>query len=193
LDPLLAAAEQVIEGRSAAFRLIVEATSARLVRLAFRILGDRGEAEDVVQEGYVRAHQALREGRFDGNSTIQTWLYRIVTHTAIDAARRTRRQARLAQAVQYTSFSESHDPDSHLTLKELAGWLHELPKDQHAALLLKTVEELPSSEVAKILECSEGAVEQRLVRARVSLRKWVSAEQDVLPLLQHLPFGVGRV
>jgi RNA polymerase sigma-70 factor, ECF subfamily len=182
-----------MQGRTEAFRLIVDATSSRLVRLAIRILGDRGEAEDVVQEGYVRAHQALREGRFDGHSTIQTWLYRIVTHAAIDAARRSRRQVRLSHAVQHTLFTQDQDLDTHLTLKELAGCLHELPKDQYAALILKTVEELPSSEVAKILECSEGAVEQRLVRARATLRKWVAAEKEIEPaVLRTLPLGVTR-
>lgn len=194
MDPLLVAAEQVIRGRADAFRLIVDATSSRLVRLAFRILGDGGEAEDVVQEGYVRAHQALCDGRFDGNSSVQTWLYRIVTHTAIDAARRNRRQARLAHTVQHTLFPQEHSLDSRLTLKELAGWLHALPKDQYAALVLKTVEELPSSEVAKILECTEGAVEQRLVRARNTLRKWVAAENEKRPALLHnLPLGVTRL
>lgn len=194
LDPLLVAAEQVVHGRADAFRLIVDATSAQLVRLALRILGDGGEAEDVVQEGYVRAHQALRDGRFDGNSSVQTWLYRIVTHTAIDAARRNRRQMKLSHAVQHTLFTQEHSLDSRLTLKELARWLHALPKDQYAALVLKTVEELPSSEVAKILECTEGAVEQRLVRARTTLRKWVAAENErPRPLLSELPLGATRI
>lgn len=178
MDPLQSAAQQVALGNSEAFRVIVEQTHVRLVQLGLRILGGLSEAEDVVQEAYVNAHQALVEGRFDQRSSIETWLYRIVTHAAIDAARRGKRVARLSRALIDVVSPAHADPDSHVALKQLAEWLHRLPQDQYAALVLKVIEGLSGAEVAAVLECSEGAVEQRLVRARASLREWAGVGQE---------------
>jgi RNA polymerase sigma-70 factor (ECF subfamily) len=61
--------------------------------------------------------------------------------------------------------------EGRLALTELSGWLGDLPSDQQAALVLKAVEGRESAEIAEILGCSEGAVEQRLVRARATLRQ----------------------
>lgn len=190
MDSLQIAAKQVAAGHSEAFRTIVEYTHVRLVQLGLRILGDRSEAEDVLQEAYVKAHQALVEGRFDQRASIETWLYRIVTHAAIDAARRGKRVARLSRALIHVVTPTRADPDSHVALKQLAEWLHQLPEDQYAALVLKVVEGLSSAEVAAVLECSEGSVEQRLVRARATLRQWseLGQEQPTIPLL-HAPVG----
>lgn len=65
--------------------------------------------------------------------------------------------------------------EAKLALSELSEWLGELPREQQAALVLKSVEGFSSAEAAEILECSEGAVEQRLVRARATLREKRSA------------------
>ena len=151
------------------FRAVVEQTNTRLVRLAARILGDVREAEDVVQEAYVRAYQAMNEGRFEARSSVATWLYRIVTRGAIDAARGRRRRERLQEAATWSTTPGV--ADERLALRELSDWLSGLPKDQHAALLLRAVEGFTTAEVATILECSAGAVEQRLVRARATLRR----------------------
>jgi RNA polymerase sigma-70 factor (ECF subfamily) len=168
LDPTTADALEVERGDTAAFRRIVDRTQGRLVRLALRIVGDQDEAEDAVQESYVKAHEALSSGRFDHRCSAETWLYRIVTRTAIDAARKTARSRRLSLALQAPGPGTS--AEARFELSELSGWLEELPKDQHAVLLLKAVEGFSSKEIAEILECSEGAVEQRLVRARAALR-----------------------
>jgi len=162
--------------------------------LGLRILGDRSEAEDVVQGAYVNAHQALIEGRFDNRASVETWLYRIVTHAAIDAARRGKRIARLTRALMDVFTPSRVDPESRVELKQLAKWLHELPKDQYAALVLKVVEGLSTAEVATVLECSEGAVEQRLVRARAALRAWARVGDDALGALSlgHAQLGGAR-
>jgi RNA polymerase sigma-70 factor, ECF subfamily len=186
LHPLEAEAALVARGNSEAFRRIVECTQYRLVRLALRILGDQDEAEDAVQESYVKAHDALVRGRFDGRASVETWLFRIVTRTAIDAARRRERAHRLPATLEPAA--DGSTVEAQLALRELSAWLVELPKEQHAALLLKAVEGFSSAEVAEILECSEGAVEQRLVRARATLRGRAASEEpaaspDLLAML----------
>jgi RNA polymerase sigma-70 factor (ECF subfamily) len=95
----------------------------------------------------------------------------VVTNTAIDSLRRKAvRPAGTDDKLEGT-VARTDDPEAHMALSELSDWLADLPPDQRAAVVLKSVEGLTTPEVAKILECSEGAVEQRLVRARATLRR----------------------
>jgi RNA polymerase sigma-70 factor (ECF subfamily) len=170
LDNLEEAVALVCSGDTAAFQRIVDATSARLVRLGARMLGSVVDAEDVVQEAYVKAYKALTTGEFDGRSNVSTWLYRIVTNQAIDAMRGRARRPKPTDTAD-DSTSDLASAEEKLALAELADWMDELPADQRAALVLKAVEGMTSPEIAEVLQCSEGAVEQRLVRARAALRK----------------------
>lgn len=175
MDNLGEAVERVRLGDIAAFQRIVDATSARLVRLAARMLGNVIDAEDVVQEGYVKAYRALMSGEFDGRANVTTWLYRIVTNQAIDAVRSRKRRPQPTDTAD-ESISDLASAEQKLALAELEDWMSDLPADQKAALVLKAVEGLTSPEIAEVLQCSEGAVEQRLVRARATLRKRSEAQ-----------------
>jgi RNA polymerase sigma-70 factor, ECF subfamily len=170
LENLDEAAQRVRSGDAAAFGQIVEATSGRLVRLAARMLGNVVDAEDVVQEAYVKAYRALTTGEFDGRANVSTWLYRIVTNQAIDAMRSRARRPKPTDTAD-ESTSDLASAEQKLALAELVDFMSELPPDQRAALVLKAVEGMTSPEIAEVLQCSEGAVEQRLVRARAALRK----------------------
>jgi RNA polymerase sigma-70 factor (ECF subfamily) len=144
--------------------------------MAARMLGNLADAEDVVQEAYVNAHRALVSARFDARSSVKTWLYRIVTHGAIDALRgRARRKPGRDELQDVAAWGSESLAEARVALNELAGLLEQLPPDQRAAIVLKGVEGLTTPEIAQILECSEGAVEQRLVRARATLRERVKA------------------
>jgi RNA polymerase sigma-70 factor, ECF subfamily len=164
------AAQRVQRGDASAFRAIVEATASRLVRFSSRIMGSVTEAEDVVQEAYVKAYRALVEGQFDARSSVTTWLHRIVVNASLDARRKRKHDAKddLRDAIAPVQNATAEET---IALRELASWLDELPDDQRAALVLKSVEGMASSEIAAVLGCSEGAVEQRLVRARATLRE----------------------
>jgi RNA polymerase sigma-70 factor (ECF subfamily) len=170
LDNLTEAVTRVRSGDASAFQKIVDVTSDRLVRLAARMLGSVVDAEDVVQEAYVKAYRALQTGEFDGRANVTTWLFRIVTNQAIDAMRSRARRPKPTDTAD-ESISDLASAEQQLALSELSEWMSELPADQRAALVLKAVEGMTSPEIAEILECSEGAVEQRLVRARAALRK----------------------
>ena len=161
------AALRVQRGDVSAFRIVVEATAARLVRLSARIMGSVAEAEDVVQESFVKAYRALREGRFDARARVETWLHRIVVNASLDARRK---RARTRTDLAEVDVAIDGAAEETVALRELASWLDELPDDQRAALLLKA-DGMPSAEIGEVLGCSEGAVEQRLVRARAALRK----------------------
>lgn len=169
MPDLEAAAARVVAGDLQAFGEIVERTSHELVRLAARLVGSLPDAEDVVQDAYVSAYRALGAGRFDGRSSVKTWLYQIVTHRAIDALRSTARRPIAAAHVDELA-PGAGNAEAQLALMELSDWLECLPAEQRAAVVLKSVQGFSSKETADILGCSEGAVEQRLVRARATLR-----------------------
>jgi RNA polymerase sigma-70 factor, ECF subfamily len=170
LDQLEEAARRVAQGDASAFQIIVSGTSDRLVRLGARLLGNVSDGEDVVQEAYVKAYRALLAGQFDGRSSVSTWLYRIVTRSALDALRGRKRQEKASDTLSEPSLDGLAAAEARVAVAELADWLSVLPDEQRVALVLKSVEELSTPEIARILECSEGAVEQRLVRARATLR-----------------------
>src|ERR671938_565225 len=84
-------------GDSDAYRVLVERHSRALFRLAFRMTGNESDAEDVVQESFLRAYRQL--GKFDERASFGTWLYRIATNCSLDLVRsRKRRSERMAQS-----------------------------------------------------------------------------------------------
>ena len=171
MDILEKAVDRVLSGDRSAFQQIVDATSQKLVRLGARIMGNQADAEDVVQEAYVKAYRALTAGEFDRRSSTNTWLYRIVVNGAIDAKRSRKRRGEASDEQVDLGWDGAAFAEARLALSELDDWLRALPTDQRAALVLQSMEGLNNTEIAKIMGVSEGAVEQRLVRARAALRQ----------------------
>lgn len=168
-------AARVAKGDDAAFRGIVDRTRAPLYRLAARLTGNLGDGEDALQEAYVDAYRALREGRWDGRSKVETWLYRVVTNAAIDALRKRReRGEKEASEPKYDGLVAA---EARVALRELDAMLADLAPQDRAALVLTSVEGLSAKAAADALGCSEGAIEQRLVRARTALRERQEREE----------------
>jgi len=170
------AALRVQQGDIQAFEDIVRQTSAQLVRVAARVIGDLAEAEDVVQESYINAYQALTQGQFDARAHLLTWLRRIVTNRAIDAIRSRRRRPSLDDSKIEAGGEGAVYAESRMALIELQDWMNALVPEQRAALVLSVLEGLSNAEIAQIMGSSEGAVEQRLVRARVALRQRIQKD-----------------
>ena len=170
------AALRVQQGDIQAFGDIVRQTSAQLVRVAARVIGDLAEAEDVVQESYINAYQALSQGQFDARAQLLTWLRRIVTNRAIDAIRSRRRRPSLDDSKIEAGGEGAVYAESRMALIEMQDWMNALVPEQRAALVLSVLEGLSNAEIAQIMDSSEGAVEQRLVRARVALRQRIQKD-----------------
>jgi RNA polymerase sigma-70 factor (ECF subfamily) len=153
------------------FPQLVGETSKDLYRLAVRLTGDRDEADDLLQATYVRAFEALQSGRFRGESRHSTLLYRIVLHVAFDERRSLERRARLHDGAATRASRHAADgSEASVQLRELRDALATLPHDQRTALVLKELHGLTGREVAEVMEKTEGAVEQLLVRSRAALR-----------------------
>jgi len=172
------AARRVSDGDSGAFRLIVERSSTRLIRLGARMLGNVADAEDLAQEAFVRAHRALVEQQFDGRSSVETWLYRIVTNVALDQLRARKRRGKLVEPSDEMAVDAGNSAEARLALRELDGWMSELAPEQRVVLVLSAMEGFSNAEIASMMNCSEGSVEQRLVRARTSLKQKRTLEHD---------------
>ena len=171
MDTLEKAVDRVLDGDRSAFQQIVDTTSQKLVRLGTRIMGNQADAEDVVQEAYVKAYRALTAHEFDRRSSAATWLYRIVVNGAIDAKRSRTRRGEASDMQVDLGWDGAAFAEARVALSELDEWLAALPPDQRAVLVLQSMEGLNNTEIAKVMGVSEGAVEQRLVRARATLRQ----------------------
>jgi RNA polymerase sigma-70 factor (ECF subfamily) len=163
-------AARVAKGDVEAFRQIVDHTRSPLYRLAARLVGDVAEAEDVLQDAYVSAFRALTDSRYDGRSKLETWLYRIVTNACVDALRKRRTRGPATELKTDIPFDGHTHAEARVALAELDDLLSRLSPQDRAAIVLVAVEGLTVKAAADVLECTEGAVEQRLVRARASLR-----------------------
>jgi RNA polymerase sigma-70 factor, ECF subfamily len=169
---------RILKGETALFEIVMRRYNQRLYRLARAILRNDGEAEDVVQDAYVRAYQHL--GQFAGKAAFSTWLTRIAIHEALARKRRNGRLEEL-EAVQNKDDSSpilkspAPNPESASAQQQTHQLLEEaidtLPSDYRTVVVMRDVEEMNVAETAAILEVSEALVKTRLHRAHAMLRK----------------------
>jgi len=176
--------EQCRRGDPYAFARLVALHEGMVFNLAARLLGETEEARDVAQEVFLQVFRTL--GRFEGRSTLKTWIYRIVVNQCRNRQRWWRRrrkdrscpidaltpadEARLAEAG-----TRMEGPDERLERRERAravqSALARLSFEHRAVLLLREVEGLSCEEIAGTLSLPEGTVKSRLSRAREALRR----------------------
>jgi RNA polymerase sigma-70 factor (ECF subfamily) len=169
--------ERVQAGDRQAFDLLVSKYQRRLMRLVSRIVHDPAEAEDVVQESFIKAYRALRH--FRGDSAFYTWLYRIGINTAknflVTQSRRTPTSSEI-DAEGAEAFDESENlrdintPESMLASKQIAETVNAamdaLPIDLRTAILLREIEGMTYEEISESMSCPIGTVRSRIFRAR---------------------------
>jgi RNA polymerase sigma-70 factor, ECF subfamily len=182
-------------GDEATFAALVDAWSPGLMRMAQMFVRDRAVAEEVVQETWIAVLRGI--DRFEGRSSLKTWVYRIVINTAKTRAQREARSIPFSAAA--GGDEPSVDPDRFLGAahRQHGGWslgpsewatpeeellsgetrevimraIDELPESQRAVITMRDVEGLPSDEVAAALEISEGNQRVLLHRARSKVRR----------------------
>lgn len=147
----------------AAFEEVYRAHGARLKSVAFNLLGNEQDAEDAVQEAFLKACRG-RDG-FRGGAAPHTWVYRILVNLCLDEGRR--RQRRPVFAVTADAASREAGADLRVALRQAMG---QLPARHRAVFLLASVEGLPHGEIAAILEISETNSRTLLLEARRQLQ-----------------------
>lgn len=162
--------QRVLAGETEAFGLLVDLHYDRCARVAYRILGNREDAEEAVQDAFLRAYRAL--GGYQDRERFVAWMTRIV----VNQCRSVREQIARRHAV----FSDEVDPDAVRQYQSAEasqdGWpdldaaLAQLPEEQREAVVLRYTDDLTYQEMARITGAGESALKMRVQRAFVRLR-----------------------
>lgn len=172
--------QRVQRGDKKAFDLLVLKYQRKLMRLVSRLVHDQAEAEDVVQDSFIRAYRALPQ--FRGDAAFYTWLYRIGINTAKNylAAQKNRPRAAFENETeegeireQDFAMSDNNTPESILASKQIAATVNEamagLTEELRTAITLREVESLSYEEIAEMVGCPIGTVRSRIFRAREAI------------------------
>ena len=174
--------DRVQAGDLALFELIMRRYNQRVFRVVRSILGDDNEAEDVVQEAYVRAYEHLAQ--FEGRAKFSTWLTRIAVYEAT-ARRRKLRRMRLfdptdSESLSMPLSSSTDDAFAQTSMGELGTALtravDELPAHLRAVFAMRIVEGLDTNETAECLGLTASNVKIRLHRAKTQLRNQIDKQ-----------------
>ena len=157
-------------GDTAAFSELVRRHQEQVYRVALRMLGSPADAEDAAQDAFVRAWRSL--GGFRGDSSVTTWLYRIVTNRCLSLLAARRETAQLPEA----TLRDRGDDLATVVARRaeidaISTAVARLPGDQRAAIVLRDYEGLSYEEVAEILQIGLGAVKSRIHRGRADVLK----------------------
>jgi RNA polymerase sigma-70 factor, ECF subfamily len=172
-------------GDKEAFRELVERYQRKIVSVAMGMVHNQEDALEIAQETFIKAYENL--GRFKGESSFYTWLYRIVVNLSIDFQRRERRHPTVALEERggpsgsgegyEDSLKEERltEPFQEAHAHEIGSRVHEaineLTPDHKAVILLREVEGLSYDEISRVMQCSKGTVMSRLHYARKKLQQ----------------------
>jgi RNA polymerase sigma-70 factor (ECF subfamily) len=169
-------------GDRAEFARLVETYYEMIYRLAIKMVNDAQDAEDMLQETFIKAYRHLQG--FDGRSSLSTWLYRIATNEALMFLRRDKRIQLSIDETDDTDEAEFEPlqivdwcclPEEELmSLEALAQLDHaitSLPPNLRVVFILRDIQGLSTREVSEVLNLGESAVKTRLSRARLRLRE----------------------
>lgn len=172
--------EAIRSGHLRAFGALVDRHKDRAMTLALRMVGEREDAEEVVQDAFLRAFRSLEQ--FRGESRFSTWFYRILYNACMTrVTRRPKKGETVECGDEAIDMMDSNDPSVQQTLENeeeqavLQEEITRLPETFRTALTLFYVQELSYDEMASILKMPLGTVKTNLSRGRLLLRKRVLA------------------
>ena len=177
--------EALRNGDRVEFSRLVDKYSANIYRLALKMLNQPQDAEDVLQETFLKAFRGLKN--FDGRARLSTWLFRIATNEALMLLRRHKPEFISIDEPVETEDGEQEPvqivdwcclPEGEMMSKEarnhLSAAAERLPHTLRVVFLLRDIEDLSTQETAEVLGLTETAVKTRLSRARMRLREDLS-------------------
>jgi RNA polymerase sigma-70 factor (ECF subfamily) len=160
--------QQVLSGNTSAFAHFVESYQDMAITIAYRICGNKQDAEDVVQESFVKAYKNLHSFRSD--CKFSTWLYRIVYNTAVTASKSqmwfTTHETAIDDVLQVGTYSLEKQFEAKEREEIVADIMQKMPKGDALLLALYYMEDNPVKEIAKITGLNESNVKVKLFRAR---------------------------
>lgn len=165
---------RILSGDIDLYQLLVRRYNRRLYHVAWSILQNAQEAEDVMQEAYVRAYEHLSQ--FAGRSRFSTWLTRIAIHESLSRMKRLGKEGEMdaATVLLRKPFCTCHTPEQGLLTAEARSALeyaiNALPEAQRTVFVMHFIDEVTVAEIADCLEVTKDVVKMRILRARRMLR-----------------------
>lgn len=172
-------------GNKEVFRVLVDRHSRRAYQIAYGVLGNKMDAEEVAQDVFVRIYKALK--KFRGDAQFSTWMYRIAMNLARNKYRwnktrggrrnisleATQEKEENAFGIQLPANEASPDEQAQLTefQRNVMREIDNLPPLYREALVLRNVEEMSYEQIAEVLDCKLGTIKSRIARARDELKK----------------------
>lgn len=170
--------EQVLEGKINAFSYLVDRHKDKAYNLAFRICGNREEAEEIAQDAFIKAYRSLRN--FRNKSSFSTWLFRIVYNTSISLVR-SRKKGVLAieefpaDAVDFLGINRNEEEAAEDYRNSLINFaLQKVSEDDRGLITLYYYDDLDTEEISKITGISKSGIKVRLFRARKKMADIIS-------------------
>jgi RNA polymerase sigma-70 factor (ECF subfamily) len=175
-----AAAARAKAGDADAFRVLVERHSRPMFRLAFRMTGNEQDAEDIVQDTFLRAYRRIE--KFDERASFGTWLYRITVNCSLDLVRARKRRSEqsgsanpemddLIQSLPSSGATPDRMAMSGQARQRIAEAMEELSASERTAFVLRHFEGMCIDEVSRVLGCRPGAARHCVFRAVQKLRR----------------------
>ena len=186
------------QGDEESFAALVEQNQGRIYNLALRMTGNPDDALELSQEAFLNAWKGL--GKFQGDSSFATWLYRLTSNVCIDFLRREKRRNALSMTISLDDEEEARQaelPDERFSphmeterrerRETLRAGLATLSAEHRRVLILRELEGLSYGEIAQVLGLEEGTVKSRIARARLALRNYLKKQGNFFDSSTSIP------
>jgi RNA polymerase sigma-70 factor, ECF subfamily len=198
-EELVARCKQELPANTRSYEMLVQRHMDRVYGMAYRVVGNKEEAEEVAQDVFLKAYHGLRT--FEQRASFSTWLYRITTNRALDALEKSRRhhatnirfsgraehkdEAAPDEVTALRASSESH-PETQVILRELRECIQRvllsLDREQARLLIMRDYDDRSYDEIAQALQAGLSAVKMRIHRARLAFQQLFSQFCGSFPL-----------
>lgn len=186
------------QGDEESFAALVEQNQGRIYNLALRMTGNPDDALELSQEAFLNAWKGL--GKFQGDSSFATWLYRLTSNVCIDFLRREKRRSALSMTISLDDEEEARQaelPDERFSphveaerrerQETFRAGLSTLSAEHRRVLILRELEGLSYGEIAQVLGLEEGTVKSRIARARLALRNYLKKQGNFFDSSTSIP------
>ena len=176
-------------GDASAFNALMGMHERRMYAVALRMCGNPEDAQDCLQEAMLRIYRAING--FKAQSSFSTWVYRITMNTCLAELRqRTNRPVASLDTLLDAGWSPvdpGETPEKHALAgdmrRQLQVFIHELPEDMRAAIVLRDIEGYSYDEIATMLEANVGTIKSRISRGREKLREKIASRPELFDRL----------
>lgn len=186
-EPDIEHIHRVLNGDTSAFRFLVEKYQGMVHTIAYKIMGNMEDAEDVAQEVFIKSFKSLKSYNFQ--SRFSTWLYRIAYNQSIDTIKKRKNRKHNLDLEKAYENSAAHVASSESVIDQkllqsiLKKLIDQLPEEERMIVLLYYFDEQPLKEIAEVIGIKENNVKIKLHRVRSKLEKQLNAKMDIVSTL----------